>query len=213
MATKEMTLHELLVEIKMTKKKIDARLTMGGTAFVTTTTPGYSATHKEDVETVEKTLRANYQGISALISNLTEYERVRAYTNATTKLKVGDNEMTISDAIKFKDTIAVKKDLLTKLKDEYSMATRTCTAENNRLESRLDKVYPISTDATPEAIAAMQTVRESEKAKCETILLDPIKIDEVIKSLENEIDEFESQIDSALSYINAVTTVTVTLAD
>lgn len=215
MATKEMTLHELLVAIKMTKKKLEAIniLHSNGTAFIATTLRSSVETGSEDIEDAKTKLVSNLQKTIALISNLEEYEKVRAATNAVTKVRVGDTEMTISDAIKMKENIVFKKSLLNSLKDEIAGAKKEVSRNNTRLQERVDRAYAIVDGATPEVVEAMTKAKEADYAKNETVLLDPNNISDVIEKLTDEIDNFEGSIDSALSYINAVTKVTVTLAD
>lgn len=213
MATKTMTMHELLVAIKMTKKRLDAYNLISGTAFIATATRNHLESNKDEAEAVRTTLTANLQKVNALISNLDEYEKVRAMVNATTKLTIGGKEMTISDAIKLKENIGYRKQLLNKLKDEYASATKTVSENNRMLTARLDKNYAYASDALPETIQAMTAAKDTEYAKNETVLVDPNKVSEYIEKLAEEIDNFEGQLDAALSYINAVTQVEVTLAD
>lgn len=213
MATKTMTMHELLVAIKMTKKRLDAYNLISGTAFISTATRNQLESNKDEAESVRTTLIANLQKVTALISNLDEYEKVRASVNATTKFTVGGKEMTISDAIKLKENIGYRKQLLNKLKDEYAAATKNVSNENRALTTRLDKNYAYASDALPETIQAMTAAKETEYSKNETVLVDPNKVSEYIEKLTEEIDNFEGTLDAALSYINAVTQVEVTLAD
>ena len=206
-------MHELLVAIKMTKKKLDAYNLISGTAFIATAVRNQLESNKDEAESVKTTLTANLQKVNALISNLDEYEKVRATVNATTKLTVGGKEMTISDAIKLKENIGYRKQLLNKLKDEYASATKTVSDSNRMLTARLDKNYAYASDALPETIQAMTAAKDTEYAKNETVLVDPNHVAEYIEKLAEEIDNFEGQLDAALSYINAVTQVEVTLAD
>ena len=162
---------------------------------------------------MKTTLTANLQKVNALIYNLDEYEKVRATVNATTKLTVGGKEMTISDAIKLKENIGYRKQLLNKLKDEYASATKTVSDSNRMLTARLDKNYAYASDALPETIQAMTAAKDTEYAKNETVLVDPNKVSEYIEKLTEEIDNFEGQLDAALSYITAVTQVEVAMAD
>ena len=213
MTTKKMTLHELLVAIKMTKKKIESCLGLDGTAFISIGTRGAIEQDVAKTDSVKTTLTGNLQKITALIANLETYEKARALANATTTVRVGDVDMTISDAIKAKENIAYKKSLLGNLKSELASATASCSRSNTNLLARLDKAYSVAADATAEAIEAMAKAKEAEYNKNETILIDPNGVEKVIAKLSDEIDAFEAQIDSALSYINAVTTVEVTFED
>ena len=209
MATKSMTMHELLVSIKMTKKKLQAIEETSNTSVTMITAAEASA----DVTEVTATLLSNYQTRAALISNLEAYEKARAITNAQTMVKIGDRDMTVSDAIKEKENIKYKKALLQRMKLELGRVQSIATAENNKLKDKLEKAYPIGSDTTPDGIDAMTKARDAEFEKHKTVVIDPNNFAEKIEKLSAEIDTFEASVDAALSYINAVTTVTVNLAD
>lgn len=212
MAKKVMTMHELLVNIKTTKKRLES-LEMGNGAGKNLTMVA-AMKASGDPSDIISTITSNYQTRISLIRNLEAYEKARATINATTKVKVGNVEMTISDAIKEKENIRWKKNLLSRMQLEITQVQAAIATENEKIMTRIERSYPISAESTPDTMDAMKKAREAEYEKCMITLIDPNKIaTEAIPKLDAEISEFEAAVDAALSYINAITTVEVELAD
>ena len=131
--------------------------------------------------------------------------------NAKTKVKIADNEMTISEAINFKTIIGFKKELITSLTDKSNATKRKIEEANVRIEnnaltlaqSALQKDNVKISDN--DAIAITKPYIEANEYN----FVDPLNIEKLIEKLTNEVEAFEVEVDAVLSEINAITIIEI----
>ena len=207
--TRQMTMHQLLAEIKLTKAKLDNTTSK---LFVSYKKHSDAVVDSVSVEKAEQIMRGNLDSVRHLISNLTEYETVRYKSNANTSVEIAGKTMTVADAIKRKENIKYEKDLLNELERQYKGVTRNISAENAKLEMNAkSKVDAIKTDSM-----SAESLMEIMKADIEANtyeMIDPNNIVELIRSMKDDINSFETEVDAALSTSNALTVVEVKTYD
>lgn len=207
--TRQMTMHQLLAEIKLTKAKLDNTTSK---LFVSHKKHSDMVVDSVPVEKAEQIMRGNLDSVRHLISNLTEYETVRYKSNANTSVEIAGKTMTVADAIKRKENIKYEKDLLNELERQYKGVTRNISAENAKLEMNAkSKVDAIKTDSM-----SAESLMEIMKADIEANtyeMIDPNNIVELIRSMKDDINSFETEVDAALSTSNALTVVEVKTYD
>ena len=207
--TRTMTMHQLLAEIKLTKSKLD---NMTSKLFVAHKKHGDAVVDSVPVEKAEQIMRGNLDSVRHLISNLTEYETIRYKSNANTNVEIAGKMMTVADAIKRKENIKYEKNLLDELERQYKGVTRNISTENAKLEMNAkSKVDAIKTDSM-----SAESLMEIMKADIEANtyeMIDPNNIVELIRSMKEDINSFETEVDAALSTSNALTVVEVKTYD
>ena len=206
---RRMTMHQLLAEIKLTKAKLD---NMTSKLFVSYKKHGDTVVDSVPVEKANQIMMGNLDSIRHLISNLTEYETIRYKSNATTSIQIAGKTMTVADAIKRKENIKYEKDLLNELERQYKGVSRNISTENAKLEMNAkSKVDAIKTDSM-----SAESLMEIMKADIEANtyeMVDPNGIVELIRSMKEDINSFETEVDAALSTSNALTVVEVKTYD
>ncbi len=129
--------------------------------------------------------------------------------NANTKLTVGKKELTISEAINYKTIVSAKKEFLEVLKARNTHAIGGLNKSNEGVNANLQLILEKTFGANKPEKETMENVSNPFLEQNEFKLFDPIKVNDKITELENEIATFESEVDSALSEINAVTKIEI----
>lgn len=211
MAEKTMSIHQALAELKTYENKI---FKATREEFVAVNRKGNDKIGSYTKDEYANMLKGNLDKVKALISNKKIIKSAIVLSNANTKVTIGGEEYTVAEAIERKNMISYEKQLLTSMKSQYSIGTTKIESENNslavRLEGYLKSVVNEKDKNNPEIVKQYEKqfrdVNEYE-------LIDPNKIADVIKTLEKDIEDFETEVDYKLSESNTVTQITVNLAD
>lgn len=159
------------------------------------------------IEDFKKNAEAQVQSVEALAKRIVEIKTQIDKANATTMVKIGSREMTINDALIEKSMIQLKKDRLMKYKallNEARAEFELATEENKKRVEKIVQDKSASSSDTNE-----KDVSEMIDKTYPIELIDPSKLDERIKTLEKEVEEFESNVDFALSEINSITKIEI----
>lgn len=145
-------------------------------------------------------------GYDTLISLLTERDTIKnaiIQANANTLIKIGEESMTIAQAIEKKNSIALKEELLERLRKNYHSVTSYVTKENERIEEQLSNLLNSKFSGSSKTTESdMKLIQEAYRKTNAISVYDPIDIVSKIKALEEEIDTFKSEVDLALSEAN-----------
>lgn len=148
--------------------------------------------------------------ITALISRRAAIKAAIVQSNAATEVTVGAVKMTVAEAIELKSSITYKRDFLHQLKSQFSRAHNMMETANQQLETsvdgQVDKLLGSAAKKDPDTTAKL---RESLLAGRNTKVLDPLNVSDLITALESEIENFDQNINVALSEINARTEIEV----
>jgi hypothetical protein len=131
-----------------------------------------------------------------------------AGSNAITVVKVGDEEMTVVEAIERKNSIRFKEELLFMLENTLMSTRNTIDVHNDEVQRRLDRLIEASVGSDSnkkETDSISKPFLKRNKAE----LVDEIGIQGVIENLKAEIDDFKDDIDIELSTSNALTFIEV----
>jgi hypothetical protein len=205
-----MSIHRGLSELKMLDKRIERSIKES--KFV--------GSKKKSAENVDNTttskdkfienIKKEYQSIQSLIKRRTEVKRLIVLSNAKTMVVVGDKEYTVAEAIENKKIIENKKELLKQLRTQLNTNMAQVSKKNEEVESRLDEQIQIMLGSDKQSkTAGLEGFINQYKEQNEWELVDGLEITSEINKLENEIDEFENNIDFVLSESNAITFIEV----
>lgn len=211
MATREtMTVHEALCEIKVADSKVNSVL--GKARFCAPNKASNTKLNGSSIADFTEAAKADFQRVKDIINRTEAIKAALNQSNSTTIIKVGDKEMTVAEGIyMMAHGMDAKKALLNLMKNQYSRALQTIQDENgDKLEGRLDRMieqtYGSKEKANPEDI---KTSTDLFIKQHQYELVDPLGIQEEIQKLEDEILDFQSNVDSALQISNATTNITI----
>lgn len=209
MTTETMTIHEGLSTLKTLNKRIEKEIR--GSIFVVSNKHSNTKISGKSIEEYSDGIKAQYQSVTDMIKRREALKRAITLSNAVTKITINGTEMTVAEAIEYKNTgIDFKKSLLDDITEQYSDVTSEVNNNNgDRLEAKADdyvqRMFGNKESGTDHTVIS--------KAKQEFItnntldLIDPLNLSKVIAELKDEIDAFESKVDSAISVSNALTTI------
>ncbi len=200
-----MSVTQALPELKLLEKRIDkvmdsiqdwCKVSHNGA-------PVDKDKHKKETD-------AQLQSFMDLVKRRDTIKRAIILSNAQTKVKIGQFEGTVAEAIEYKKSIQFKRSLLegmksclTNKREEYE---RMKSQVDSRLERLLQSELGKDVKTNPETISALTTsFRENNKVE----LVDPLDLAVKIQSLEDELDAFETNVDWVLSQANATTLIQV----
>lgn len=168
--------------------------------------PGYIGS----VEDFKKSVTNDYQGLQDLLAVRDELKAKIVKSNAETIVKIGHVSMTVAEAIERKRTICFKQELLNKLCAQHTSAQLLLAKEEKSLEDKLENARApyIQRDKAPDA-EQIKTVEAPIRMMNTPSVVDPLELASKIRSLEEEIEDFLSNVDFALSESNAKTEIEI----
>lgn len=202
---REMTITEALVELKTLNSRI----------IKATETEFIGVAQNSELESTawkefEERAKANFQSAIDLINERTKIKSAIVKSNAETSVKIGTDEMTVAEAIERKTSINYEKMLLQTLKREFASCKMSVEQNNAAVNRKLDALIESLVGSDKKVDPSEQTATaEAYIARNGYTLVDPIKIQNAIDTFEKRIDEFEANVDVALSVSNARTVITI----
>lgn len=193
-------------------KTLDARIAQAAHSnkFVGVAVNGINTETRAKVEESKALFSANLQSVRDMIAQRAKLKAAVVVSNSKTKVSIGGEEMTVAEAIERKTAIAHEQSLLSALLQQRQHAIVNANRINQDVSARLDRLLEtaIGKDrkSTPEEVAG---IADPFVKANEATVIDSIGIDEVIQKLQDSISAFTTEVDYALSEINAVTQITV----
>lgn len=161
----------------------------------------------DTVQNVVSQIQSNRDRVNSMIEMRAKIKAAVVASNAATKVKLGAREMTVAEAIELKKSIDVKRNMLNAYRRQVIQANALVTKQNAALESQIEtNLATIYGNEKGKVDASMfEAIAKPQREQKEASLIDPIKINDVIKSLEDEISLVETELDFTLSTSNAKT--------
>lgn len=206
-----MTVHKALSELKTLNSRIQREI--DGTMFVCPNKHSNTKLNGIPVSEFVNSAKDAYKSIVSLINRRNAIKQAVVRSNALTKVTVGGKEYTVAEAIDAKaNGMELYRSLAGVISSQMTAAKRAVDRENgDKLDLRADTyVKSLYENADMKNLADdVKKVREDFIASQMLDIIDPIKADETVKKLNSEIDAFMTDIDSALSVSNALTTIEI----
>lgn len=205
MATKQqMSVTQALAELKLLDKRLQKGLERVNWMAVST------KVRPVNEKKLEETAKAEYQSYMDLVNRRQAIKQAIVQSNATTKVKIGQWEGTVAEAIEYKTAVAYKEKLLAVMKHQVVTTNQQRDAEELNMATRLDRLLASElgkdVKTNPDTIQALTTsFRENNKVA----VVDPLDLEEKTRALEDELESFTSNVDWALSEANGKTTILV----
>ena len=214
MTQETMTVHQGLAELKMLDKKI--RQANAENVYVYYKLKASDTVKGVKVAEVSDKMSSAIQSIS---DHLKRYNAIKAAivaSNAVTKIVIGDASYTVADAIELKNhyfpALTEYRNNLVRQDDAAVNRVETNNTQARELAERQARETvkkdsgegQIDTDVYEKLIKI-----QLEHKEMELVTPTGIKIESLIESLSNEIDDFTTNVDAALSVSNALTSITI----
>ena len=213
MTVEKMTVHKALAELKTMDARINKAIRE--TTYVLAVKHSAEKINGTPVTDFKNQIKSGYQKVNDLMARRDAMKRAIVLSNATTKIKVGGVELTVAEAIEAKNHgMEFKKLLLNRLVYEYNNAQAEFNRNSGEALEKKAETYILSViQAQPKESKmaidsdAMKGLRQTYIENNSYDMLDPIDIAKVIETLDTEINEFEAEVDAALSCSNALTVI------
>lgn len=209
--TYKMTVHEALAELKVLAARIDKEINKA--TFVATNKHSNSKIDGKTIEEYKEGMKADLQSINDLIARRSAIKRAVVLSNAQTEITIKDDKrelkMTVAEAIEYKAVgVAEKQHLLDRITKQFLNAQYTLKTHAESIEGEANE-YIRQTFGNKETVdlKAIETIRKSFIETNTFDLIDPNKVETVLKNLSDEIDFFNSKVDAAISVSNAMTVI------
>lgn len=205
------TVTEALAKLKLTNKKIEnatSQVLIGYTVTGgnKTVPPGF-----RDQEEFKKEVKARLDSAAGLVAFRDKLKKAVVESNARTKVVVGKKEMTVAEAIETKASIKNRKALCLHLTNNLMMMKTRVATHNASLDGKADehvsKTFGASAATVPEADRA--ACREAYLKNNTAYLVTHDSLESYTDQLRDEIEDFEMNVDVALSVVNARTEIHV----
>ncbi len=163
----------------------------------------------KDREEFEDQAKADYTSIQDLIKRRDVIKTRIVESNAVTKVRIGDKEMTVAEAIEKKTSIQFQQQLFDNLKFQFGDKNTRIERANIDVADRIQRSFEVNlgkdgAKIKPEDYANIsKPILEENEWK----LIDPLDIKKVIEKIETEIEEFKLNVDFSLSESNAKTEI------
>ena len=215
MTQETMTLTRALAEVKHTRSKFERQLQSARFCAVSqgldTSKRLISEAGAVGIEAFEKAAASSMQGCTDLIKRYYAIRKALIHANVITKVKIGSVEMTIAEAIERKTSIAMEKQLLIAMRNQFAAAQSANDQLNTRLldtiERSLLQIY--GTERSQVTEAQSRIIGESKRREFEPAIVDPLGLLKLIEVLTTDIEDFENEVNYSLSEVNASTSISV----
>lgn len=201
-----LTITRALVELKTLNSRINKIVDY--TTFIMYKTKSKNCHYAED--DFKQSVTSEFQSFNDLVARRDKIKNAIMMSNMTTMVDIAGKKMTVAQAVEFKTTIGYKTILLETLIKQRQQVTIETETHKQKVQAKIDDNVRIicGKDSKPDA-NVIQTVSDGIAKGDPIEVFDPLNLDAVIKTLENEIEDFCANVDYALSESNALTKIEV----
>lgn len=157
-------------------------------------------------------IQSRFDKASDLIKRQRALNKAIVLSNAVTKVKIGDTEYTVAEAIWMKNHgIEHERMLMEEMRNRYSMSQAEINRRNEGIEERAEQFVTgiYNNKEGKVATADIEKVKKDFIISNQYELVNPLNILEKIEEYEKRINDFMAEVDSALSVSNALTEITI----
>ncbi|HBG8487847.1 TPA: hypothetical protein KRH44_001133 [Clostridioides difficile] len=198
--------HKALAEKKLLEDKIDRCISNFKIVGTKKGSDKNVYETKTSVEDFNVEVSSKYQQIEDLIYNYNALDKAINISNAITNVQIGNKNYTVLEAIKRKNSIELDKSLLRQMVSNYDCMMSEVNRRNEEVQKNTDRMFE-EKEKSKDGAELISFYKKQQ----EWSLVDPLKVREKIEKLRDEIEEFEKEVDFALSTSNALTIIDVDL--
>jgi len=195
-------------------KTIEAQITAETQRFEPLAiTVGGKLKNGENKEDVTKDLKAAKQSLTDLITHRNRLKSAIIRSNSETKVMIAGLTLTVAEVIDRKNSIALEKNLCDHLMGKVGVYDRNLLTlqdgvtrrHDDLLQAALGKEGATKSAGSEEFKAISDTFMDRNKVE----LFDPLNVPDMIQKLQDNIRNFEGEVDVILSESNARTMITI----
>ena len=213
MTQEKMTVHKALAELKTMDDRIHKAI--GSVQYVMAVKHSAEKINGMTITDFKENMKSGYQKVMSLIARRDAMKRAVVLSNANTKVTVNGVEYSVAEAIELKQHgMDYKKMLRNYMSNHYNQARLELERNSGEaIEKRAEQYVLAVIQAQPKDSKmsvdseAMKAMRKDYIANNTYDLIDPLDIVKAMESITTEIDEFEAEVDAALSVSNALTVI------
>lgn len=213
MTNEKMTIHKALAELKVMDSRINSAI--NGVTYTMAVKHSAEKINGMTIADIKDNIKSGYQKVKDLMARRDAMKRAVVLSNATTKVVVGDKEYTVAEAIEMKNHgMEFKKLLRQRIVTDYQKAYVELDRNSGEALEKKAEQYVLSViQAQPKESKmgvdseAMQALRKQYIENNAYDMIDPLGVVKLVEELMDEITEFETEVDAALSVSNATTVV------
>ena len=157
---------------------------------------------------IEK-IKSEWQSLNDLMELRKEIKSAIVISNATTKVVVAGKEYTVADAIERKNSILkYENNIIKKMNEVYNSVLTATDLKNKLVEENACNLFGQQTNNKKDEVNRVKMINTYvDLNKWE--LVDPINLKELKETLNKEVQDFLSEIDSVLTESNAITIIDI----
>lgn len=191
-----------LVELKLLDKRINSKLTEASFLGVVQGKKDITTTLVK-IDDFKQSAKSDFQSIKALIERRNKIKAAIVLSNATTKVKIGEKEYTVAEAIERKNSIQYEENLLNLLRSQRATVEQDIHRQNQAVEDQLNVLLAQHLASEKKKSEDAETFMKSYKELNEFKKVDPLDIKKTISELREQIEVFKAEVDLILSETNA----------
>lgn len=204
----EITVTRALAELKLLDSRIQKKTLESDFVFL------LSKRNKSNVntDTLTNNAKGSFQSVVDLIKRRQSLKSAIILSNASTKVKLNGQDMTVAEVIECKQLVELYKSLLTKLQQNRTNVLSQVERNNQQMEADLQKLLEMNFGKSSNSKTnaddienISKTYREQNKSE----MLDCINIDAKIKEVSELIEQYEKEANFVLAESNAITKIKV----
>lgn len=211
MTTETMSVYKALCELKLLADRINKSISALDPCVAMSKSPQkINGVSRADFE---RNAISSIDSCEDLIKRRNAIKRAVVLSNATTKITISGEEMTVAEAIEMKTNGTLfKQAMLHMLQKKYAEAKADATRANLTLDERAEKFLASMYSQKEIKVGGeeIESLRKNYIDKNTVEIVDPANAAKKIQDMEASIAAFLSEFDSALSVSNATTQITVT---
>lgn len=210
METNKITITRALGELKL----LDSRITktIGQSSFVDIYQNRKDLVLRAALtkEVFEKKAKSSMDSIIDLIERRKKIKSAILISNANVKVLIGGVSYAVIEAIDRKNSIKYEQALLTRMRNEMTVAKSEIEKQKPQLESTVEEMIKNNLgDERKPSKDDYDNISKPFLDANELNLLDPCKVSERIEKLDEEIDTFIAEVDLCLTESNSTTFIEV----
>jgi hypothetical protein len=194
-----------LVELKTLDEKI-TKLTSEGLFMSFKTKSKNSGITEEEFS---RTAHESFESLNRMIQKRDLIKNLILQSNLVARVTIGGREMSVAAAIEFKNTIEYKSRLLEVLKRQRKTVLAEQEAHKVRLQAKIDDNVKIICGKEKPDAGVIATVTDGITKSDPIEVFDPLKLEALIRTMEEDVVDFRANVDFALSESNATTQITI----
>lgn len=205
--SEQISVTRALAELKTLDARIDKAI---HERYVEMEVGGKVVGSNRSVDEIKDSIKQKFQSFTDLTKRRNALKCAIVSSNANTKVKIGNKEMFVSEAIERKNSIVVEEQMINSLRAQHRSVMGKVESINVQANQRLDQMIEVNLGKDRKTSGdEYDMIAKPFMSKNEAKLVDPLDLELLVQKLQEDVDEFKLNVDFALSEINAVTKITV----